>query len=433
MAYDPWAWLVWGREVGRLDQATVGGPSWKPLPVFVTTVLAPLGDVAPAVWLLLARTAGLLALVTVFLLAARVAGRVAGLVAAAVLLFAPDGDPRFLRLVLEGHSAPATAALALGAIELHLRERRGLALGCLLALALDRPEAWPFLGLYGLWLWRHDTRLRPLVVAAPVVVALCWFGADWWGSGSALHGADAARVVTSDADSAFEALLRVGAVVVVPAWIASVVAVVDARRRGRSLEPALFAGALAWFGIVVGLNAAFGYAALSRFLLPGAALLCVLAGIGAVAITRAVAARGTAVARGLGVALIVCSVVAAGWRVHAFAPAADEMIDRARLVDQFDDVIAAAGGTSRLLACDRVAVDDGGVPRMALAWKLDLPLHAVRSHLGRPPAVVFLRSKAGARWLRARRTDGVSAVRLASSPGWRVYAVGCDAPRRMRT
>ncbi|OWY62414.1 hypothetical protein B7486_58565, partial [cyanobacterium TDX16] len=44
LAFDPWAWLVWGREVLHLDLDTTGGPSWKPLPVLVTTVFAPFGD-----------------------------------------------------------------------------------------------------------------------------------------------------------------------------------------------------------------------------------------------------------------------------------------------------------------------------------------------------------------------------------------------------
>src|SRR5205809_193676 len=38
--YDPWAWIVWGREVLHLDLSTVDGPSWKPLPVLLTTPFA---------------------------------------------------------------------------------------------------------------------------------------------------------------------------------------------------------------------------------------------------------------------------------------------------------------------------------------------------------------------------------------------------------
>ena len=63
-SYDPWAWLVWGRELGNGTLDTAGGPSWKPGSVAVTVPLAPLGaELAPALWLLLVRAAGLLSLV----------------------------------------------------------------------------------------------------------------------------------------------------------------------------------------------------------------------------------------------------------------------------------------------------------------------------------------------------------------------------------
>ena len=45
--YDPWAWIVWGREVLHLDLSTVDGPSWKPLPVLLTTPFALTGPLAP--------------------------------------------------------------------------------------------------------------------------------------------------------------------------------------------------------------------------------------------------------------------------------------------------------------------------------------------------------------------------------------------------
>jgi hypothetical protein len=43
--YDPWAWIVWGREIAHLDLSTVGGPSWKPLPVLFTI---PFSQAGPA-------------------------------------------------------------------------------------------------------------------------------------------------------------------------------------------------------------------------------------------------------------------------------------------------------------------------------------------------------------------------------------------------
>src|ERR1700754_4920003 len=45
--YDPWAWIIWGREVAHLDLVTTDGPSWKPLPVLFTTVFSLFGSGAP--------------------------------------------------------------------------------------------------------------------------------------------------------------------------------------------------------------------------------------------------------------------------------------------------------------------------------------------------------------------------------------------------
>ncbi len=50
LGYDPWAWLVWGRELTHLDLNTLGGPSWKPLPVIL---------IAPFTWLGAARAVDL--------------------------------------------------------------------------------------------------------------------------------------------------------------------------------------------------------------------------------------------------------------------------------------------------------------------------------------------------------------------------------------
>src|SRR5690242_2057200 len=81
--YDPWAWLLWGREIAHGQLNTVGGPSWKPLPIFFTVPFSAAGDsAAPALWVAVARAGFLLGLVAAYALAASVAGRVAGALAA---------------------------------------------------------------------------------------------------------------------------------------------------------------------------------------------------------------------------------------------------------------------------------------------------------------------------------------------------------------
>ena len=62
LAFDPWSWVGWGREVTRLELDTAGGPSWKPLPVVATTPLALPAAPRPRCGSSLARAGGLLAL-----------------------------------------------------------------------------------------------------------------------------------------------------------------------------------------------------------------------------------------------------------------------------------------------------------------------------------------------------------------------------------
>src|SRR4051794_5767044 len=38
--YDPWSWILWGREIAHGELSTTFGPSWKPLPVALTTLFS---------------------------------------------------------------------------------------------------------------------------------------------------------------------------------------------------------------------------------------------------------------------------------------------------------------------------------------------------------------------------------------------------------
>src|SRR5215208_476159 len=62
--YDPWAWVLWGREIVHVDLVTEGGPSWKPFPILFTAPFSLFGqDIAPYLWLWVARAGGLFACV----------------------------------------------------------------------------------------------------------------------------------------------------------------------------------------------------------------------------------------------------------------------------------------------------------------------------------------------------------------------------------
>ena len=424
LAYDSWAWLTWGRQVGNVALDTARGPSWKPLPVLATALLAPFGSLAVPLWLIITRTIGLLTLVAAYRLSARFAGWIAGVIAALLLLVAPDGDPRYLRLVFEGHTAPLTAALLLWAVDRHLAGRHTFAFLLGVTIALDRPEAWPFLGLYALWLWKHDPALRRLVMVSIPVVPLLWFGGDWWGSGSPMHGADAARVVAESSSRTTDALARVVEVVPIPAWVLSAYAVVDARRRGERSLLVIAGLAVGWLAVVVGMTAVFGYAALSRFLLPGAALLCVLAGIGAVRAYQSIVRRGGRVA--FVVILLLVGLPFVAVRASGIRSGFQEMRTRDRVISDLDDVVEQAGGRDRIVGCGRVAISDLGVSRVALAWKLDVPISATHRSLDGRHGVTFVVAADQAR-RRAEQKRGL--VELASTREWVAYGAGC-APER---
>src|SRR5690606_17216335 len=162
-------------------------------------------------------------------------------------------------------------------------------------------------------------------------VPLLWFGGDWWGSGSPLHGADAAQHVPSRYQTVGGAAERMLESVITPVWVVAGAATLAWlwRRRGFG-EPAALTGlALAWGGVVVGFNAAFGYAALARFFLPGAALLCCAAAVAADEAVRAVPEARWRPAAAIAVA--VAALPSAAGRASNLPELLDEVAERERI------------------------------------------------------------------------------------------------------
>jgi hypothetical protein len=380
--YDPWSWIVWGREVVALDLQTTNGPSWKPLPVLFTAPFSLFGDAAPLLWLWVARAGWLAALVLAYRLGARLAGPLAGGVAAALLLLVPD----WLRYAAHGNAEGLVAALALGAVEAHLAGRRGAALGLAYLLALARPEAWPFLGGYGLVLCVREPRRRLLLAALALLLPLLWLGPDVWGAGDPLQGTSRARHMTPEEVGPRGARLLevVGgalALVLAPALAAALAALALCPPGSRRTVLALAGMALGWIALVAGMALA-GFAGFARFAVPAAAILCVLGGAG-----TAWLARGRA---GRAMAAVLAFVAAPG-----VAAASSELLDQARdvrsraaLQRDLRAVVAQAGGAAALGGCRRPAVNEE--LQTALAW-----------HLGRHLAGVNVRPRPADLVLRA--------------------------------
>lgn len=379
LAFDPWSWVVWGREVTRLGLDTAGGPAWKPLPVVATTVFALAGAVAPLLWLVVARAGGLLALAGAATLAGRVAGPVAAVSAAVVTALS---DWWFFNTAL-GNSEGLLAGAVLWAIVAHLAGRHRAALACAVAAALLRPEAWPFLGLYAVWLWRgRRERLGTLLVAlAPV--PLLWFGPDVLGAGGALGASSAARGTASPQSAtyaevpALEVLRDFGELLTLPVLAAAAAGAALGGRTARGLA----AGAAGWV-ILVAVMTQAGYAGNPRYNVAAAAVGCVLAGIGVAEVARRIAPR-----RAVGWAL--AAALAAGTLAFTAGDLGDqagELGDRADRRIQLDALLDRAGGPAAIHRCAPARTVQP--MKSMLAWRLD----ARMAHLAdrpRAPAAIF--------------------------------------------
>jgi hypothetical protein len=384
--YDPWAWIIWGREIAHLDLVTVAGPSWKPLPVLFTTPFSLAGDDgAPLLWLLIARAGGLLAFAMAFRLGSRLAGPFAGIIAASALILADE----FIRNFWRGNSEGILVAVCLWAIERHLDGRRRDAFMLGLAAALLRPEVWPFIGLYGLFLFAADRRPKTtaLVIGGGVALAVLWFVPEYLGSGDFLRAAARARQPNPDsaafAEHPFlEVFKRSASVLSVPVYVGGVIATFAAisafkRRRTHGLYLAMATIATVLMVAVAAMTQA-GFAGNLRYVALPAALVCVLAGAGWVWTVQGTARRfGTAAATALALAVAAASAPFVIDDVRELDEAAMRIKAEADLYGSIPEAIEAGGGEAALKACGSVYT--GAFQTQAVAWYLHI--HEMESEI----------------------------------------------------
>src|SRR5579863_4343474 len=205
-SYDPWSWLIWGRQILHGSLGITGGSSWKPLPVIFTTFFALFGSVQPNLWLIVARAGALMSV----LMSAKLAGRITWSIVAqyrggaslselslgkrlgviapvalavAIALVGTTFTPTYPVPMMLGYSEGLGFAIALIAIERAWdgHHRQAFALGLL--PCLDRPELWIVWGLYGLWLMWRDRRALPLVLGLGVLMLTLWVALQLLGGG----------------------------------------------------------------------------------------------------------------------------------------------------------------------------------------------------------------------------------------------------------
>ncbi len=216
-SYDPYSWLIWGREIFHAITGTgpsvdgalhiAGGSSWKPLPVIFTTVFAPFGSAQPDLWLVIARAgAALTVLMSVKLTVRTTWGLVSqsrngsllsdhsrtgravavtpAVLAGAAALICTTFTLHFPGNMMLGYSEGVMTAAFLIATERAWdgHHRQAFALG--IVPCLDRPEVWPIWGAYGLWLLWRDRGARTLVVGLGILMLALWVVPQKLGGGS---------------------------------------------------------------------------------------------------------------------------------------------------------------------------------------------------------------------------------------------------------
>ena len=415
-SFDPWAWLVWGREAAQLSLDTTSGPSWKPLPVVFTTLFAPFSAIddriPPALWVVVARGGGLLAVGMAAAVAARLVGGalvrrlVAGAVAALGLILTPD----WVGYLFHASEAPLSVGLGLWALDRHLAGRPRFAFVLGAAVCLARPELFGFLLLYGAWVYRREPPSRTLVVAMALLVIAAWLLPSWVGSGDPLAaGAQASSEPSwslSLTDHPWRAALEVAQG---QAWVAleltALVAVALSllSRKDTALvpRPALPAAVavLAGFGAaVIGLFAAMtqaGFSGNARYVLPAIATMSVLGGIGAGLVVdlgrrigERVARSGGAPARAsralgsaaVGGVLLIAAAPELKDHLEAADAEAREAVERSRLHSQLERAVDTIGA-------DYITRFGPATTNRSyqthLAWELSLPLSGVHGTGGR--------------------------------------------------
>jgi hypothetical protein len=434
--YDPWSWIIWGREIAHLDLVTTNGPSWKPLPVAFTTVFSLFGSSAPDLWLVVARAGAIAAVVLAFRVARSLGGGIVGGVAAACALAIA---PWWIRSGALGNSEGLIVAFLLGAVDRHIAGDRRFAFWLAVCAGLLRPEAWPFLAVYGVFLmWRRDVPVRVVVGAGAGVLAL-WLLPEWWGSGDLLRAAHRAKDVNPGAPTyadnpAREVLHDAGLMLTGPLMVGLLCAGVMVMVKRDRVVAALIVMSIAWLGLVAYMTSD-GFSGNQRYLMAPVALLMVLSGAGiGWGLERAVAllSRVVPAVRSVGrrpagavvlLAAVVVGVVFAAPSFQRFAPSMRSLHYQADLADELPGLIRDAGGAEALKACGRPYTGPFLVP--VVAW--NLKVHTQDVHLvPTGPSVVFrVKTTSRSRPVPSLRDVGDDTT-LATSAKWRIVTA-CGA------
>jgi hypothetical protein len=440
-SYDPWSWIIWGREILHGQLNTTNGPSWKPMPVIFTTVFSLFGKAAPNLWLIVARGGAFGTLIMSFRLAARLTwwlreraasngGRglidaLPALGAGLIAIVGVAGSASFGINSILGYSEGVMIFSVLVALERHLDGHPRQAFAIAIVAALDRPETWIFWGPYGLWLMWRDPGARAMVIGLAVLVLLLWFVPQKLGGGSFTSGVSRAQQPRANSAAykscpfctelskvawpQVELQIKIAAALVIVAATGILGrAAARGRLRGERERAMLVAALLASFGyvwwLIVAVETQAGFSGNTRYLVLGSAALWIAGSVGfgwaAMALAQLLgrlvqALRGSVAVRlGSTAALGLVVLLVPGWfgdHIVSVSGAHRAMRYQSRLRVDLERVITAAGGPAAVRDCAGIGAHGSSGQENAIiaeafqvpmvAWYLNLRIDQV----GTPP------------------------------------------------
>ena len=420
-SYDAYGWLVWGYQTvhGSLDLG--GAPSWKPLPYLFTVPFALFGHAQVFMWMMTAVAISLAGAI----FAARIAYRLTvtgpggrdaddgaepargrrygALLAAAFAACALLGIEDYLHYILSVQSDPVIVTCVIAAVDCHLCGRRRWAFWLLWLGSLGRPEAWLWLGFYGLYAWLRVPGMRWQVVVGALGQLFFWFGVPTITNGRPFVSAQLAlnsprelhgNIVTGT-------LGRFTELEYLPVWLAAVACTAWAALARNRFVLALAGGAAGWVVVEVAF-ALHGWPGLPRYMFEAAALCAVLAGVFVGWALTAAATLRVGVPRWAGVPLVLILTIALA--PSAVARMRTESTDlkhergRSTDINMLGPLIAKLGGPSHIRHCGNPAVEVAWVS--SLAWWLHMDVGFLTRHTSDAinstrPHIVFTPSSRG--------------------------------------
>ncbi len=359
--YDPYGWMDWGYQTLHGTLNLGGAPSWKPFTYIFNVPYALFGHYALYLWMLTAVSISLSGAVFGGRIAYRLtaaeggpawAAIVAGIVGGASVLGIQD----YFHYLMSAQSDSMLVSVCLAAIDCYLIGRLRWAFWLGVLAGLGRPEVWPFLAVYGLWLVIKRPEMRWMVVSGAIVTLFLWFGVPTITNGKPNIAGQLALKSPRELhnNKIVGTVDRFIALDYMPLELAALIAMVMAFLRRNYTVLALGGMAVGWVVIEIAF-VLHGFPGVPRYLFEPAGLTAVLAGVAVGWLLLDVSRFHHLLPRWAGVvpAAVLVAVLIPHGISEARAEHKDISHERARTgeINKLGAAIKGLGGPTRVLAC----------------------------------------------------------------------------------